>query len=158
MSNIPSIQPPQHFLELIGRLYKKRDEILESSNRLVDYSYSLQNCNKSELESLQSKITKEMNRIFSDVNELAPLLENPQIVSSIADMTRLLNVDLESLKFHKDSKYTTALHIRNFICPIIVMTRLKLTPKSIKKAYGVEIGMKDVVKLKGFFEHHQDNY
>lgn len=158
MSNVPSIQPPQHFLELVGRLYKKRDGILESSNRLVDYSYNLQNCNNNELESLQSKIAKEMNKIISDVNELAPLLANPQIVGSISDIARLLSLDLENLKFHKDTKYITALHIRNTICPIVVMTQLKLTPKSIKKAYGVEIGMKDIVKLKGFFEHHQDNY
>ena len=158
MSNAPSVQPPQHFLELIGRLYKKRDGILESSNRLVDYSYSLQNCSKSELEGLQSKITKEMNRIISDVNELAPLLENPQIVHSIADMTMILNLGLEDLRFHLGAKYQVAVMIRSAFCPIVNMTRLKLTPKSIKKAYGVEIGMKDVMKLKGFFEHQQDNY
>ncbi len=158
MSNLTSPQPPQHFLELIRRLYDKRDLILESSNRLVEYSYELQNCRDNELESLQSKITQEMNKIVSNVSELAPLLANPHIVGSISDITRILNMDLENLKFHKDTKYIAALHIRNYISPLAVMTRLKLTPKSIKQAFGVEIGVKDIVQLKGFFEHHQDNY
>src|SRR4030042_5573879 len=141
MTNAPTIQPPQLFLELIGRLYKKRDGILESSNRLVDYSHCLQNCNKSEMENLQSKITKEMNKIISDVNELAPILANPQIVRSIAEIAMVLNLGLEDLKFHQEGKYQVALIIRNAICPIAVMTRLKLTPKSIKKAFGVEVGI-----------------
>ena len=158
MSNVSSIQPPQNFLEVIGRLYKKRGEILKSSNKLTDYSFSLQNCIKREIEGLQGDITKEMNKVISDVNELYPLLENPQIVRSLAEITTVLNLGLEDLKFHPDGKYQVALIIRNALCPIVNMTRLKLTPKGIKKAYGVEIGMKDVIKLKGFFEHNQDNY
>lgn len=157
MSKVPSVQPPQHFLKLIGRLYKKRDEILEASNRLVDYSYNLQDCRKSELEGLQSKINKEMNKIISNVNELAPFLENPHIVSSIAEITTMLSLTLEHLRFDLETKYSPALLIRNGLCPVANMTRLKLTPKSIKKAYGGEIGIKDVT-LKGFHEHQQNNY
>jgi hypothetical protein len=157
MSEVPSVQPPQHFLELIGRLYKKRDEILEASNRLVDYSYNLQNCRKSELEGLQSKISKEMNKIISNVNELAPFLENPHIVSSIGEITTMLSLTLEHLRFHLETKYSPALLIRDGLCPVANMTRLKLTPKSIKKVYGGAIGIKDV-QLKGFLEHQQNNY
>jgi len=158
MSEVPSIQPPQQLLELIGRPYKKRDEILESSNRLVDYSYRLQNCGESELEALQSEIRKEVNRIISDINGLAPLLKNANIVSILAELTTGVNQTLEDVRLAQEIRDTVARIIRNALCPIANMTRLELTPKSFKKAYGVEIGIKDIVKLKGFYEHQQDNY
>jgi len=157
MPEVPSVQPPQQILELIGRPYKKRDEILQASLRLVDYFYTLQNCSESELEGLQSKINKEMNRIISNVNELAPFLENPHIVSSIAEMTTILSLMLEHLRFDLQTKYAPALLIRDGLCPIANKTRLRPTPKSFKKAYGVEIGIKGV-QLKGFLEHQQNNY
>lgn len=159
MSKVPRVQPQQPLLELIGRPYKKRDEILESSNRLVEHSYSLQKCSKSELEDLQSEIRKEVNRIISDINGLAPFLDNPHIASSIAEITTLLNLTLEDLKPRSKIIRNSAAHIiRNALCPVANMTRLKLTPKSFKNAYGVEIGIKDMMTLKGFYEHQQNNY
>jgi hypothetical protein len=158
MSELPNVQPPHQLLELLGRPYRKRDEILEASNRLVEYSYNLQNCRESELEGLQNKINKEMNKIISNVNELTPFLENPGIVSSIGEITTRLSLTLEHLRFDLDTKYSPALLIRDGLCPVANMTRLKLTPKSFKKAYGVEIGIKDMMTLKGFLEHQQNNY
>lgn len=158
MSEVPSVRPPQHLLELIGRPYKKRDEILESSNRLVEHSYSLQNCSKSELEGLQSEIRKEVNKIISNVNGLAPFLGNPHIVSILAEITTLLNLTLEETQLKDTIKDSAARIIRNTLCPVANMTRLKMTPKSFKDAYGVEIGIRDMVKLKVFYEHQQDNY
>jgi hypothetical protein len=163
MSELPSVQPPQHFLELIARPYKKRDEILESSNRLVDYSYKLQNCSESELEALQSEIHKEVNSIISNVNGLAPFLDNPHITSSIVEITTRLSQALEHSRFESGIMLETtrgfaATLIRTGLCPLANMTRLKLTPKSFRDAYGIEIGIKDIVKLKGFYEHQQDNY
>lgn len=139
------------------RLYKKRDGILESANQLVDLSFALQKCQKAELEDLQAKIKKLFNKIISDINELSPLLENPSIVTPIFQADQLIESKLEALRFDLSIQWQVAVEIREFtVLPL--MTKLKLTPKSIKKAYGVEIGMKDIVNLKGFFEHQQDNY
>ena len=136
-----------------------RAEILEASNRLVDYSYSLQNCSESELESLQSEIRKEVNKIISNVYGLAPFLDNPHIVGGIAEIMMVFNPTLEDLRpDSKIMKDAAAQTIRNVICPIANMTRLKLTPKSFKNAYGVKIGVKDILTLKGFYEHQQNNY
>jgi len=157
MSNVPSVQPPQHFLEIVGRLYKKRDGILESANQLVDFSYTLQNCQQDELEDLQGKIKKVFNIIISDINELSPLLENPSIVSSIMQMYLMTESALEGLRFDLSAQWIVAFKIRTF-SSLPLMTRLKLTPKSIRKAYGIQIGVKDVVNLKGYFEHQQENY
>jgi hypothetical protein len=163
MSELPSVQPPQHFLELIVRPYKKRDEILESSNRLVDYSYKLQNCGESELETLQSEIHKEVNSIISNVNGLAPFLDNPDITGRIVRITSHLSLTLEHSRFESGVMLEATMRlaanlIRTGLCPLANMTRLKLTPKSFKDAYGIEIGIKDIVKIKGFYEHHQNNY
>jgi hypothetical protein len=163
MSELPSVQPPQHFLELIVRPYKKRDGILESSKRLVDYSYKLQNCSESELEALQSEVYQEVNSIISNVNGLAPFLENPDITSRIVEITSRLSLILEHSRFEsgamlESTRHTAATLIRTGLCPLANMTRLKLTPKSFRDAYGIEIGVKDIVKLKAFYEHQQDNY
>jgi len=149
MSNVPSVQPPQHFLEIVG--------ILESANQLVDFSYTLQNCQQDELEDLQGKIKKVFNIIISDINELSPLLENPSIVSSIMQMYLMTESALEGLRFDLSAQWIVAFKIRTF-SSLPLMTRLKLTPKSIRKAYGIQIGVKDVVNLKGYFEHQQENY
>lgn len=158
MSKIPSVQPPQAILELIGRPYKKRDEILEASNRLVDYSYSLQNCSESKLRDLRSKINKEMNTIASNVNELSPLLENPRIVTLITEIEFLLSSALEHLSLNPESRTFPAHIIRTLLCPAANSTRLRLTPKRIKKAYGVEIGLKDMIRVKAFLGYEQNNY
>jgi hypothetical protein len=155
MSEIPNIQPPQAILELIGRPYKKRDEILEASNRLVDYSYELQNCSESELEDLQSKINKEMNTIASHVNELFPHLENPSIVTLITEIEFMLRSALEDLSLNPESKIFPAHIIRTLLCPAANGTRLKLTPKSIKQAFGITVSPRDIKLL---FEHQRDNY
>jgi len=158
MSKVPSVQPPQQLLELLGRPYKKRDEILESSNRLVDYSYSLQNCSESELEALQSEIRKELNKVTSNVYELASFLENPQLINATGEITNLLVQTLEEVRLSQKIRDSAARTIRNVLCLLINMSKLKLTPKSFKKAYGIEIGVKDMMTLKGFFEHQQNNY
>lgn len=158
MSELPSVQPSQHFIELILRPYKQRDAILESSNKLVDYSFKLQNCSESELEALQSDIHKEVNSIISNVNGLAPFLENSQLLSSLAEITMLLTSELERVGSSPGWRSLPAYTIRHTLCPLANMTRLQLTPKSFKKAYGVEIGIKDIITLKGFYEHQQNNY
>jgi hypothetical protein len=158
MSELPSVQPPQQLLELMARPYKKRDEILESSNRLVDYSYRLEHCSQDELEGLQSAINKEVNIIISGVNGLAPFLDNPGIIISIAQVTTILKSELESVGSNLQLQILPAYTIRTSLCPLANMTRLELTPKSFKKAYGIEIGIKDIMGLKWFSEHQQNNY
>lgn len=157
MSDVPSVKPSQHLLELIGRPWRTRAAILESCNRLVDYSYSLQDCSDSELAGVQGNIRKEVNGIISGVNELAPLLKNPQITVALAEITTVLNETLEDVRLSQAFRDSAARIIRNGICPIANMTRLEPTPKSFKKAYGVEIGIGDIVRLKGLYEHQQDN-
>lgn len=155
MSEVPNTQPPQAILELIGRPYKKRDEILEASNRLVDYSYSLQNCSQGELGDLRSKINKEMNTITSNVNELFPLLENPGIVTLITEIQFLLSSALEHLSLDPESRTFPAHIIRTLLCPTANGTRLRVTPKTIKRAFGITVSPRDIKLL---FEHQRDNY
>ena len=156
MSKVPSVQPPQHFLELIGRLYKKRDGILESSQKLVDYAYKLENCNDNEVKGILADINKEMNIIVSNAWELAPHLENSRIVETISNEVRLLSLTVEqtglSPKYYKG---ILALYLRTAICQDANKTQLKPTPKSIKQAFGITVSPRDIKLL---FEHHQDNY
>jgi small nuclear ribonucleoprotein (snRNP)-like protein len=156
MSNVPSVQPPQHFLELIGRLYKKRDEILESSQKLVDYTYKLEACDDNELKGILSEISKEMNLIVSNAYELAPHLKDSGIVEAISKQVRLISLLVEqtglSPKYYKG---ILAMSVRTTICQDANKTQLKPTPKSIKRAFGVTVSPRDIKLL---FEHHQDNY
>jgi hypothetical protein len=155
MSEVPNVQSPQTILDLVARPYKKRDEILEASDRLVNYSYSLQNCTESELEGLQSNIYKEVNKIISNVNELSPLLENPGIVGLIAEIEMMLSSVLEHLTLDPESKTFPAHIIRTLLCPTANGTRLRLTPKTIKRAFGITVSPRDIKLL---FEHQRDNY
>lgn len=160
MSNITSPQPPQHFLQLIKRLYDKRDELFSSSARLIDYSYKLENCSNDELDTIRSDIGKEMNKIVSNINELAPHLRNKQIVESISEQVRILTVEMERLAITSDVlmravKTQLAMLLRNFLCQSANKTQLNPTPKTIKQAFGVVVGARDI---KLFFEHQQDNY
>lgn len=156
MSNVPSIQPPQYFLELIGRLYKKRDEILESSQKLVDYAYKLENCNDNELKGILADINKEMNTIVSNAWELAPHLENPRIVEAISNEVRLISLMIEQTVLNpKYYKGMLTLFIRISICQDANKTELKPTPKSIKRAFGITVSPRDIKLL---FEHHRNNY
>jgi small nuclear ribonucleoprotein (snRNP)-like protein len=155
-SNASSVQPPQHFLELIGRLYKKRDGILESSQKLVDYTYKLEDCDNNELRGILARINKEMNLIVSNAHELAPHLADSHIVEAISKQVRLISLIVEqtglSPKYYKG---ILATYIRTTICQDANKTQLKPTPKSIKQAFGITVSPHDIKLL---FEHHQDNY
>ena len=156
MSKVPNVQPPQHFLELIGRLYKKRDEILESSQKLVDYTYKLEDCDDNELKGILAEINKEMNLIVSNAYELAPHLEDSRIVETISDEVRLMSLMVErTVSSPKYFKGILALSVRTTICQDANKTQLKPTPKSIKRAFGITVSPRDIKLL---FEHHQDNY
>jgi hypothetical protein len=98
---------------------------------------------------------KELNTIISDLNELSPVLDNPQIINPVWELVRLMNLELETLKISKTGRNKAALNLRTFICPTVVMTRLKLTPKSIKQAFGITLSKNDIKLL---YEHQQDNY
>jgi hypothetical protein len=160
MSNMVSQQASEHFLQLIKRLYDKRDELLSSSTRLVDCSYKLENCDDAELYGIRAEIGKEMNKIISNINELAPHLRNKQIVESVSVQISILSIQLERLALESGILSSTlktqlAIGLRNGLCQIANMTQLNPTPKTIKKAYGVVVGAHDI---KLFYEHQQDNY
>jgi DNA-directed RNA polymerase subunit F len=153
----------QHFLQLVKRLYEKRDEILESSQRLVEYAHRLEDCAGNELKDLLSEIGKELNRIIADIHELSPHLKNPNIAAYISEQARMVNIEMESLAYSSGAlravhKRKVATYLRTTICQDANKTELKPTPKSIERAYGVEVSMHDIIKLKGYFEHWQDNY
>ena len=156
MTNAPTVQPPQHFLELIGRLYKKRDGILESAQKLVDYTYKLQDCDDNELKGILSEVSKEMNLIVSNAYELAPHLKDSGIVEAISKQVRLISLTVEkTLLSPKHFKGILALSVRTTICQDANKTQLKPTPKSIKQAFGITVSPRDIKLL---FEHHRDNY
>jgi len=159
MTEVISQQPPQHFLQLIKRLYDKRDEVLESSNKLVDYSHQLEESSDSELHSILSEILKEMNRIIANIHELSPHLKNPHIADAISEQVRLINLEMEQLaisrSLRKVWKFKVAMLLRTFICQEANKTQLRPTPKSIKKAFGIAVSPRE---LKLFFEYQLDNY
>jgi len=156
MSGVSGVQPPEHFLELIGRLYKKRDGILQSSQKLVDYTYKLEDCDNNELKAILARINKEMNLMVSNAHELAPHLADSHIVEVISKQVRLISLVVEqtglSPKYYKG---ILATYIRTTICQDVNKTQLKPTPKSIKQAFGITVSPRDIKVL---FEHHQDNY
>ena len=153
MSNV---EPPQHFLELIGRLYTKRDEILESSKKLVDYAYKLEDCDDEELKGILAGINKEINTIVCHVWELAPHLENPRIIDAIAyEVTHMsLLIEQTALK-PKHYRGLLASLIRIGICQSANRTALRPTPRSIKRALGLTVSPRDIKLL---LEHHRENW
>jgi hypothetical protein len=155
MSNLTSPQPPQHFLELVRRLYEKRDEILESTNKLVEYSYQLDECDDIKLKRLLSKMHKEMNRIISDINDLSPHLKNPELAECISIQVRQLGTEMEGTALRPYLKGRLAMRIRDSICQDANKTTLRPTPKSIKQAFGVSVGLRDIKVL---LQHQQDNW
>jgi len=159
MSNVPSIQPPQHFLELIRRMYDKRDQVLESTDRLVDYTSKLDDCdykdNKQILQIL-TEVEKEINHIISYINELAPHIKNPAIIPHISKQAKLLSVHIQQVRNNEGAlKGVIGMLIRVSICQEANKTQLRPTPKSIKQAFGITVSPRDI---KFLFEHHQDNY
>jgi uncharacterized protein YlaN (UPF0358 family) len=160
MSNLTSPQPPQHFLQLVRRLYDKRDEVLESSNKIVDYAQKLDACDDSETKVLLSKIRKEMNRIIAGVHELSPHLKNSQISEHISKQARIIGLEMEELSGKPNMltgvfKRKVAMMLRNGICQDANRTQLRPTPKSIRQAFGITVSARDIRLL---FEHQQDNY
>jgi len=161
-NQIKSVTIPQHFLQLVKRLYEKRDEILESSQKLVEYAHRLEDCDHNEMKGLLPEIGKEMNRIIANVHELSPHLKNPNIAASISEQARIISCEMEILAHTSSAvravyKRKVATRLRTTICQDANKTQLKPTPKSIKQAYGIEVSVHDI-KLKGYFEHSQDNY
>jgi len=155
MSEVTNPQPPQHFLELVKRLYEKRDQILISTNKLVDYTSKLSECEDNKLTPLLSEMWKEINSIISYVHELAPHLKNPGIVDHISKQAKLLSLQLEQTTISPVLNRTVAMLVRTSICQEANKTQLRPTPKSIKKAFGITVSPRDI---KLAFEHQQDNY
>ena len=157
MSNIPSVQPPQHFLELIKRLYEKRDQILVSTNKLVDYAGMLDNYKKDdEIIPILSAMWKEINNIISYLHELAPHLKNPGIVDHVSGLAKDLTLQIEQAKLHPTYFIKIiAMMVRTGICQEANKTELRPTPKSIKQAFGITVSSHDI-KLS--YEHQQENY
>jgi DNA-directed RNA polymerase subunit F len=162
MSNLISPEPPQHFLQLVKRLYDKRDEVLKSSQKLLEYAQKLEDCSNTELKGLLTEIRKEMSQIIANVHELAPHLKNSQISASISEQVRIIGLEMEELSSKSHTltpvfKYRVATMLRNSICQDANKTQLNPTPKSIKQAFGVVVSPRDV-NIKLFYEHQKDNY
>jgi len=153
-------QPPQHFLQLVKRLYDKRDEILKSSQKLLEYAQKLGDCSNSELKGLLTEIRKEMSQIIANVHELAPHLKNSQISASISEQARIIGLQMEELSGKPNAltpvfRQIVAMMLRNSICQDANKTQFNPTPKSIKQAFGIVVSPRDI---KLFLEHQKDNY
>jgi hypothetical protein len=145
----------QRYLYLVEKLYEKRDEILKSSERLVEYSYEIETCPESELDNLFSKIDKELPAIISHANELAPHLKNPNIVSVIATEAGRLTDQITIVRNASEQakrllRKKMGQRIRYF-AQFVNRTQVSPTPKSIKMAYGIEIDIKKST-VKAFIE------
>ena len=153
-SNV-QIQP---FLELIKRIYQKRDEVLQSSNRLLDIAdeiYAFHDYKKGDLRPLITRAEKEINLMISNIHELTPHLQNPSISEGISRQANILTLRLEQMGRATVLNKTVAFEIKISICQDANKTILRPTPKSIKQAFGITLSPRDVKML---FEHQQDNY
>jgi len=149
-------QPPQYFLELVKRLYQRRDQILISSNKLVEYAGKLSDLKKGdEVMPLLTEMWKEINTILSYLNELEPHLNNPGIVDHISEQAKILSLQLEQVVMHPMYGRVVPMIVRGGFCQEVNKTQLKFTPKSIKQAFGITISSRDIKLL---LELEQKNY
>jgi len=145
----------ERFLYLVATLYRKREQILESSQKLIDYSYRIETCSIKELNALFTEVDKELVSIISCANELSPHLRNQAIVPVISDQAHNLTVLMTIVRNASGtikpalSKQISA-HIRDF-AQGVNRTQISPTPKSIKTAYGIEVDIKQA-KIKAFIE------
>jgi small nuclear ribonucleoprotein (snRNP)-like protein len=156
MPDLPAREPDRYFLELVGRLYAKRDKILESSNRLADLAYKLEACDNREVKGILSGISKELNSILSSVYELSPHLKDPGMAEQISAQVRVVSCEVERAASHPgDYEGLWAMSIRTTICQDANKTQLKLTPRSIKQALGIAVSPRDIRLL---LERGQDSH
>jgi hypothetical protein len=155
----------EHFLYLVRRIYTNRDELRASSEKMVDLSYRIEACtDKNKLTRLFREMDKELNRIISCINELSPHLRNPSIIDVISDQARLISAWMSDIRNSTRSIRSQSLEIRQGCGTMRIGfiqnvngTDINVTPKSIKTAYGIEIGWNQA-KIRAFIERVIQNY
>ena len=145
----------QLVLGLIKRIYQKRDEVLQSSNNLLEIADEIDACGQGNIRPIITKAEKEINTIISNVHELSPHLQNPSIAEGISKQAKLLLLQMEQAKHERVLNGVVSLMIKASICQDANRTILRPTPKSIKQAFGITISPRDI---KFLFEHQQDNF
>ncbi len=156
-----------NFLARIGKLYKDRDNILESSNKIIDFANIIDtkdtaelwnaDWDDSEIREIFAKVQKEMNSILSFASELRPHLSNSSFVEELNNKAHFLLLPMSFRGKHLAFKLgTIALGLRVFAQ---ISNRLVLNPtrKSVKQAFGIEIGS-EWAKLKAKVEAGYSNY
>ncbi len=156
-----------NLLELIGKLYKDRDNILESSNKIIDLANQIDTrdtaevwdtaWDDSEIREIFAQVQKEMNSILRFASGLRPHLSNSSFVEELNNKAHLL---LLPMSFRGNGLATQlgtiALGLRVFAQ---ISNRLVLNPtrKSMKQAFGIEIGS-EWAKIKAHIERNYSNY
>lgn len=136
-------------------MYEKRDQILESSNRLLDIADKIDGCEAPKIKSLITEAQKELNIIISHIHELSPHLKNPWIAEGISKQIKILSLMMEQAAHSAAFRGVVSMTIKVGVCQEANRTILKPTPKSIKQAFGITVSPRDIKLL---FEHHQENY
>ena len=155
------------FWSLISRLYQHRDIILESSNKIIDYSYQVESMdtddimsqalkgayNSTELKSVFCEVQKEINTILFYSEELYPHLANKDINQSLSRMAYLINLEMSYPdKYLAFKLRDIALGLRLF-AQMSTRTRINPTKKSLKFAFGFQIGS-EWAAIKPYIERH----
>lgn len=171
MSNAITHAEVSSFWSLLSRLYTKRDGILESSNRIVrcadqvdamdtpeTFSRALHGeFDATELRKTFSQVQEEINSILSYSHDLYPHLKNPSYVSNLSNMAHLLVLQMGMPANYVGLKLREiSLGLRMFAQSSNKLI-LKPTKKSIKYAFGIDVGTESA-KIKAYVERHYSNY
>jgi len=183
MSNNAANTDDASFCSLISRLYKRRDSILESSNRITEYAnridgvennissiindeknleVAMRNAIKAAFDdfglgNIFTETQKEINSILSSSNELYPHLENRSVADSLNLTSHLLVLETSlPARVLVFKLVEIALHMRLF-AQSATKLRLKPSKKSMKQAFGIEIGL-EWAKIKAYIERSSSNY
>lgn len=160
-----------NFWSLISRLYKHRDNILESSKRITEISYQIDAMDNevtrqkaldgkldvTELKRILCEAEKEINSILFYSNELLPHLSNPKIVPILSSMAGSLVIETTLPTKILGFKLREVALAMRLLAKSSTSLVLNPTRKSMKYAFGLQIGS-EWGAIKAYIERNYSNY
>jgi hypothetical protein len=133
------------YSELINRLYRKKDDLLAATKRVVELTERAKTANFAR--SIE-EIKKGVNIIVECLSELRPHVTNDRLVGLLyAHATRLLALASLSDK-KRDIMWPMLKHEFQQFCQFANEVSIKPTRKSLEMALGIKIGG-DWIRLQG---------
>jgi len=159
------------FWSLIDRLFQDHDAILQASNHIVESIVTIDGIERSgalrqglegkfdatELKSILAGVQVDINTIISHAGSLRPHLKNPALLELLQSKAHVILI-LMSMpdQYLALQLLQLALGLRVFAKEANELV-LNPTKKSIKVAFGVDVGIQDA-RLKALLEAHRSNY